>query len=136
MMAGDHHVGAVKPAHTGDDFLTLRNVCAHDVKFGIVEFSGFEQDGIGNADLAHIVQKTAGDQGLHGVTGQPHVFGDACSNPRHPVIMRASIRVAFGNGAAERFHHRNVRVEHLTCLALIVRRQMNNDRIERAPAKQ
>lgn len=63
---------------------------AHDDKFSIVELAGLEQNRIRNADFSHVVQKAAGNQGLHGTARDAHFLGNQRRNPGHPVVVGTS----------------------------------------------
>jgi len=80
------------------------------------------------------MEETAGDQSLHGAALQTHALGDARSNPGDAVIVGAGIRIALGDGTPQRLHHRNVRVEHLARLALVVCGEVDHHGIDRRAA--
>lgn len=57
--------------NTGSDL----GVLLHDHPLGSIELARFEQDPVGNADLAHIVHGGGIEDGLHPFFGQPQFAG-------------------------------------------------------------
>ncbi len=65
-----------------------------DLALVLAEVAGLEEHGVGNADLADVVQDAGRPQPLQFVIVPAHVAGDLDGIRRHPLGMTLRVRVA------------------------------------------
>ena len=83
----------------------------HDLEFLCGQFAGFEQNAVGNADLADIVQKSADHQIGNLLFRQVHRLGQSDCIVSDPVVVGVGIRIPLGNGVAEGVHQGEIGVQ-------------------------
>ncbi len=67
---------------------------AHDFPFSGAEILGFEQNGIGDTEFAHIVEQTAAPDMLEGLFTQPGQAREAYRQIGHPLGMAFGLFIA------------------------------------------
>lgn len=77
MMVADHGLGIGEPRGAVNDVEAVRDMFLHLGVLLVVQFPGLQQDVIGNAYFADIVQERALDRRLDGLGVEPHRFGEA-----------------------------------------------------------
>jgi len=75
-------------------------VPAHDVPLVRVELAGFEQDGVGDADLAEVVQGRAFPQPVAFLRGKPHGPAEQGADLAHAQDVPSGLVVLELGGAA------------------------------------
>ncbi|KAG1386819.1 hypothetical protein G6F59_016677 [Rhizopus arrhizus] len=66
-----------------EQFMADPGVPAHDRQLLVVELALLEQHGIGNRDLAHVMQRRRHLDQLDVILGQAELLGDQSGDPRH-----------------------------------------------------
>ncbi len=102
----------------------------HHGELGLVEPRGLQEDGIGDADLAHVVEHRALDEGAHGVVVEPERLADPRGVDRDPVVVGVRVAVALGDGAADHLEHLQVRIEEVEGEPGQASHQAQDDRVE------
>ncbi len=70
----------------------------HDLEFFAGQPSRFEQNLVGNADFAYVVQKSSQYQFGDAFVTNTHCFGKGDGIAGNAVVMGIGIRVTLGNG--------------------------------------
>ncbi len=83
----------------------------HDAELLRVEASRFEQDGVGNGDLADVVQEGPLDERAHLPAAKAQRFREAQRIERDPVVVGIGVAVALGDRGAEQRDALEIRAE-------------------------